>query len=222
MSHARMNETTEGPTRRGYWIGAIIAGVAIVIGAALIARAVLGLTGDLGNLKRVEVPGAQAFSLPAEKHVIYVESTQGPPQGGMVQVDVRVAETGRELPLSSYTSSFTYTWQNRQGRAVSTFTPPRPGRYLVTAFGARDAGLSAAIGPPLGTTLTGSIFGIFGGVGLMGAGVVAGLVIVIVTAVRRRRAGRPPVTPGPGWYPDPTGQSRLRWWDGSAWTEQRR
>src|SRR5438034_638647 len=24
----------------------------------------------------------------------------------------------------------------------------------------------------------------------------------------------------PGWYPDPHGQVRLRWWDGSQWTDQ--
>nr|WP_026414427.1 DUF2510 domain-containing protein [Actinomadura oligospora] len=23
----------------------------------------------------------------------------------------------------------------------------------------------------------------------------------------------------PGWYPDPLGESKLRWWDGEAWTE---
>jgi hypothetical protein len=26
--------------------------------------------------------------------------------------------------------------------------------------------------------------------------------------------------PAPGWYPDPQGQKRLRYWDGSRWTEQ--
>jgi len=26
-------------------------------------------------------------------------------------------------------------------------------------------------------------------------------------------------TPGAGWHPDPRGQARLRWWDGSQWTE---
>jgi hypothetical protein len=27
------------------------------------------------------------------------------------------------------------------------------------------------------------------------------------------------VGPPPGWYNDPSGQARLRWWDGSRWTE---
>jgi hypothetical protein len=26
--------------------------------------------------------------------------------------------------------------------------------------------------------------------------------------------------PGPGWYPDPTGRSQVRFWDGNVWTDQ--
>jgi hypothetical protein len=28
-----------------------------------------------------------------------------------------------------------------------------------------------------------------------------------------------PLSPSPGWYPDPEGGSHLRWWGGSAWTD---
>jgi hypothetical protein len=30
----------------------------------------------------------------------------------------------------------------------------------------------------------------------------------------------PPQNPPADWYPDPHGQARLRWWDGSQWTDQ--
>lgn len=36
-------------------------------------------------------------------------------------------------------------------------------------------------------------------------------------------AGRPyPGLPSPGWYSDPGGQYRLRWWDGVRWSEHTR
>jgi hypothetical protein len=48
--------------------------------------------------------------------------------------------------------------------------------------------------------------------------------------VRKQLAGHPmpaeqPAYPqpapayAPGWHPDPHGHARLRWWDGSQWTE---
>jgi uncharacterized RDD family membrane protein YckC len=48
--------------------------------------------------------------------------------------------------------------------------------------------------------------------------------------VRKEQAGQPlqlgggapaavGAAPGAGWHPDPHGQARLRWWDGSRWTE---
>lgn len=33
-------------------------------------------------------------------------------------------------------------------------------------------------------------------------------------------ADRTGTTPEPGWYPDPSGQPALRWWDGNNWSNQ--
>jgi hypothetical protein len=65
-------------------------------------------------------------------------------------------------------------------------------------------------------------------VGAIAGAVVLIAIAVVVVLLFRRRSG--PATPGPvgfsapalpreaGWYPDPHGQSRLRWFDGRQWT----
>lgn len=90
-----------------------------------------------------------------------------------------------------------------------------------------------------------SIIGSFGQavawLGLIGVGVlvgIVGLVLLIVGLVKGTKSGAPkvaapaapaaPVAPTPavyaptiqqGWYDDPQGVARLRWWDGQQWTE---
>lgn len=41
----------------------------------------------------------------------------------------------------------------------------------------------------------------------------AGLVLLIIGSTRRHRVAQP------GWYADPAGSGRLRWWNGLGWTE---
>jgi hypothetical protein len=64
---------------------------------------------------------------------------------------------------------------------------------------------------------------------LIGLGAViflAGAVMILIGTIRRTRpqrlatvpVGVAPSTP-PGWFPDPTQAGRLRYWDGTRWTE---
>lgn len=63
--------------------------------------------------------------------------------------------------------------------------------------------------------------------GLIAALAVLGGGLVLAAPERHARVDAPPsgagdAPPLPGWYPDPRGEARLRFWDGAAWTEQAR
>lgn len=90
-----------------------------------------------------------------------------------------------------------------------------------------------------------SLFSSFGRViawlGLIAVGALLGLiglVLLIAGLIRGSKSGKPTVAPPivpapvetpvvpapvrlvqPGWYDDPRGEARLRWWDGQQWTE---
>lgn len=223
-------------SRAGYWIGGAIALVGVIAGVIVLVSNFKGVARELSSFQRVTVPSAKTLSLPAGRHVVYFESGQGQPSPGQISVRVQDAETGGILALKPYATSFTYDAGGRSGRAGQTFDTQRAGRYRVTTMGPPNADLSVAVGPPLGGTLVSRIFGAFGGIGLLLGGPLVGGVLALVTALRRRRPGgsagtaaaagsattgapTAPASAPAGWYPDPSGQARTRWWDGSRWTD---
>jgi hypothetical protein len=227
-----MGPTERRPSRAGYWIGGLIALLGVAGGVALLVATFTGGARDIqrfGRLDRVAVPGQAVLSLPAGKHVVYVESTRGePPVGG---VDLRVADASTERPvaLAPYATTFTYNAGGRSGRAMSTFVAAQRGRYSVATSGPSDAGLSVAVGPPLGGKLTRAVSSLFLGFGLLFGGPVVGGAVMLFTMIRRNRFDRrteagaapasAPATPAAGWYPDPQGKAGWRWWDGQRWTD---
>ena len=65
-----------------------------------------------------------------------------------------------------------------------------------------------------------------GGGGAVAGGVVAGAPVTAGLTAQPAAPPAPPAAAAPdlggqaaGWYQDPQGQKRLRYWDGSAWTE---
>jgi hypothetical protein len=100
---------------------------------------------------------------------------------------------------------------------VLEFRATSSGDYVVTVTRPQ---LQVIVARSLRDQLRGFL-GFFAAAVLGGLLTLTGLILVIVGAVRRGRVPSRPAngyTPA-GWYPDPSGQSRLRWWDGGRWTD---
>jgi Protein of unknown function (DUF2510) len=226
------------PSAAGYWIAGLVALLGLAAGAALIATSVGGIADALKRLERIPAPGQRVLTLAAGKHAVYIESGERPPRPEAVGVTVRQASNGRRVALARYASSLTYTSGNRSGLAAYTFVASRRGRYRIVASSPPGGDVAVVVGPPLGGGLVRTITGAVGGFGLLLLGLMAGVVIALITGSRRRsferdaaaatgepgaaRAGEPAAAaaapPPAAWYPDPWRQARLRWWDGQGWT----
>lgn len=92
-------------------------------------------------------------------------------------------------------SSLTYSINDQEGSAQATVTPAHPGAYVVrTNSDLPRAGANVALGPSIAGQLLRGILGTFAIGGLL---VGSGVILLVVTGVRRSRARRvaPPVEP---------------------------
>jgi hypothetical protein len=249
------------PSRFGYVLGGAIIVLSVIGGILFFVIGSSRTNAATEAFVRVPVAERAVVTLGEGEQVIYVEpntlaegeSAPGEP------VDVTVAsQSGRPVPLSDYSGSFTY----ESGRAYQTFEVPAGGRFEVVTRPGEDSSVeNVAIGPGLGRSLAVTLIG---GFGLLFGGPPIGVLILIVTAILRsvRRPDRAPrtahttgvatayggegrygpagggaagggsgtaatggaavpgaVAAGPGWYGDPYGHARLRYWDGGRWTE---
>lgn len=143
-----------------------------------------------------------------------------------------VSASGETIPAESMSVTETIDRNGGSFAGVARFTIDEPGLHRITVLG---DGRQVFVAP----SITGSILSALAWLGLIGVGLLAaalGLVLFIVGFVRGRRpevaarvAGEvaPPfATPvntpegaPEGWFADPKGEARLRWWDGQQWTE---
>lgn len=184
-------------TRAGYWIGGGLI-VAAVVGAILWGVLSFVAIGDtLDDFVRVPAPGSQEVQLEQRKYIVYFE---GPGAGEdhvpPIEVGIRDARNEQPLGLAGYSGSLTYSIGGHSGTAQATVTPPRAGRYVVSAATTQEpsAGLEVALGESIGGKILRAILGAFavGGVFL-----VAGIILIVMTATRRRRTPPPPTPQAP-------------------------
>ena len=209
------------------FIGVAVAGALIaVIGAV---RFFAPFVDTVVSPAQIRTPGELTLELTPGEYYVY-ELTGSRRGGGGISFTERGPTTLRpeEVTVTGATGRVTTTDARDvtetidRNNAVYTgavrFEIEETARYTIAVN--RDTPGSALISRSLGDTfgrnwrwlvmaVTGALVG------------VAGLVGVIVAVVRRRRreSGARPAGPPPGWYADPSGARRWRFWDGERWTD---
>lgn len=201
--------TTPPPTPRklrpgvaGYWIGGGLVLVGIVGALVWFVLGLVGISNTVDDFERVPADGGGMVTLADDTgYVIYLEDRSG--------AAVRVALTdpsGDEIDIRTYVSDLDYDFGGRAGTALFTFRSNEAGDYDLTSE-STSLRADVAVGPSLAGDLVRAIaipFAI-GGVGLL-----AGVILLIVTLVRRsadkKRRDAPAVTPTPppSGFPPPS------------------
>lgn len=190
-------------SRTGYWVsgGLIAVGVA---GAVLwLVLSLVSLGNEIDDFQRVPVPGEGTVQLEARKYVIYLEGSNGGEVAPRFEIAVTDPETARPLAIETYDGSLTYSF-GEEGSAQATLTPPRAGTYRVETAGAeRTPEAQVAFGRSVAGSIVRSVLGAFA-IGALFTG--AGVALLVVTIIRRRRAraaavGATAAPAAPTWQP---------------------
>jgi hypothetical protein len=227
------------PGKAGIWIGIVLIVVGIGVGIVLVVGGARSLFDGVSSLQRVPLSGGTIELDEAGRQSVYLERPSFGTDSGFSSgtssfappITVTVRGPGEsEVDVFSRSGSETYTWDGREGVLVASFVADEPGTYRVQAVLADD--MEFYEGLAIGEALDfGGVAGILGGVFGGGLIILVGVIVIIVSAVRRSRAKRsqqppyggygygPPGAPAawgnPGWAPPPVPSPGAA---GPAWT----
>ncbi|MEZ5181897.1 MAG: hypothetical protein R2702_08500 [Acidimicrobiales bacterium] len=189
----------------GIWIGIVLIVVGIGLGAVLVVGGAKRIVGGVSDLHRVpietggtvQIDEAGEVSVYAER--LTLDRSSGFTTGGtagLPPVALSVyGPDGDPVPVVVPTVVERYTWDQHEGVRIATFGAEEPGAYEIvpTSIGAIGGYRTLAVGPTLalGRGIAGILGGIFGG----GLVIVVGVVVLIVSSVRRSRPDGPPRGP---------------------------
>lgn len=184
----------------GWWIAlGVLTIVAGIIGA--IVTGVLGfsrMNSAVNGFERVSVPGSGDVRLEADHdYTIYFEYN-GASSTDLAQ-DLRVKlvdPAGQSVKLETYGSETTYQLGGREGRAGISFHAAQGGTYHLASEG--GSGVTMAVGGGIGSSIATTILSAFG---IAGVGFILGLIIIVITVVRRSRVPQPVRGYGPAAPP---------------------
>jgi hypothetical protein len=228
-----------------WWGGALLAlgVVAASIGAALFGIGTMGAALRTFTEPVRTAPADFTADLDTGTYVIYEQTGTRRDMGpffneqsrgvSITPADVLVLDPGGvEVPVEPMTVNETIDRNGEQFTGAVRFTVETEGVHRIEVSG---GGERVVLAP----SLVASAMGGLAWMAVAAAGGLVALVGLVLLVVGLVRAGRsssavspmpaaqtvpsatPPATPvtAAGWYADPRGEARLRWWDGQTWTD---
>ncbi|HEX2578462.1 MAG TPA: hypothetical protein VHK88_19105 [Aquihabitans sp.] len=192
------------PGRIGFWVGGALIAIGFVFGAILLVDGVRSMADTVEGYQRVPLPegGAVLLDEPGTYRV-YFEADGADEGAGSPGAVTILDPSGERLMLEADAIDETYALSGFTGRKIGSFRAAVAGRYelrtvLTDGGGAGSSRAALAVGrrSSTGSVLT-ILGGVFGGLAILAVGVV----VLIVSGVRRGRANaaRYAGAPMPGW-----------------------
>jgi len=194
---------TSQPIRPGRWIYLLGAGLIVLAFLALIPGPVMvwqQVTQPMAG--RGVVPGS--FDVTCKKpgnyalfyehqSVINGQTFNTSSQLPNLQYTLRHKTTGQRIQLDPFSGSYTYTRSQREGKAIQSFRIDKAGTYTLTAKrppGESGPRVVLAVGKGSIGQLFGAIGAMFGSCAAFFVLLLGGIVMLIVSAVKRHRPTR--------------------------------
>jgi hypothetical protein len=175
----------------GYWLAAAVMLAGLIGGGVLAAVTGFGAYERLTDMPRAAVPGNVTFDVTdtGNQLVYYIgEADTSWRELGLTVI----GPDGRAVPVKSYLLGMTVAsiaahdhydeYATHPRFAVATFRADQTGGYEIATTSAAENGAEIAVGENLVRPV---LFGLAGALAVVLAGVATGVVLIIVTAVRR-------------------------------------
>ncbi|MEU0540413.1 hypothetical protein ABZ319_11115 [Nocardia sp. NPDC005978] len=179
------------PVKPSLWwiVPGIVAIIAGIVGAAVFGfSALFQALDEVDDYQRVQSPGSGEVSLTADTdYTIYLEYSGASEYGPQGDVYVTLTDpSGDTVHLTDPKGTTTYQVNAVEGRAGFTFHTEQAGTYLLTGESSARITLAVTEGSPS------AAFGTIGiALGIVAAGFVVGLAIIVTVVIMRGRNRKP-------------------------------